>query len=1004
MLDYEHTLMYTIVFITCRTAKTTWAHPISNEGKGPMEDRGTCTLTLAVARCDIRALLAFAALAASLLVPSLADAAQAGTSPASITGQVKDGSGGVLPGVTVTASSPALQAPPMTAVTDAQGEYRLSPLPIGVYAIEYALTDFQTIRVSNIQLTVGFEARVDQTMKLGHVSEAVTVVAASPLVDTRASAVSTALTAQALSLIPSAKVNVSSLLALVPGVRSNLDVGGATVNDANVFIYNGQNGSIWTLLEGVLSGRQAGSGTGVKYDPSILEGMRIQTVGNSAEMPKRGMMLDLLVKSGGNDTHGILDATQTVDGLQSRNVDDVLRAQGISGAPKLNYRWDRAGQLGGRIVRDRLWYFGSYRRIGGSTNVLNVFNADGSPFERWSRTTYQAYKLTAQLNRTNRLIAFYHDVRSDEQGANGLAPPTQFNPPQSALEQHNAYAVAKVEWQATVGNAFVSSLQSGVYTARSWADGFDPGVSASIDQTTLMQDGMTVYDTLEQRARIVHNRGVATLFKPSLAGSHEFKIGFDNTIEAVNLALGDRPREGNYQLIYNRGVPAQINVFNMPVESLTNGFFFGGYIQDSWTIGKRLTLNLGVRASHDAASVPAQCQQPGQFRQAYPPQCFDEIRPNSWHEVSPRLHFAYDVKGDGKLALKGGWGRFAHRREVQSYEVTLLNQNGNKTSTYLWRDLNGNRNYDPGEVNLDPNGPDFVSTAGFGGPQGGLVNRGELQPYEDESFASSEWEVAPNLALRISGVYAKNHNVPRLLSPQLPYGAHTIPITSNDPGPDGTLGTADDTGQSMTYYEFPVTLRGARFAATQLVNNDSRNDTVYRTIEFGGTRRLANNWQLSGSYAYTAQRVPFGDAVSSPLPLNPNAEINVANNAPMWIGKLSGSYLFPRGLLGSFNYEARSGDPLARQVLFRGGTTIPTIVLNVDPIGSIRLPSIKLLDLRAGKQFRIRGGRLEVHADLYNATNINTATSVNVRSGSTFLTTTAIILPRVLVFGGRFAF
>src|SRR3989454_770460 len=109
--------------------------------------------------------------------------AVAQTGSATVSGQLKDESGAVLPGVTVIARSPALQLTGMTAITDAQGEYRLTPLPIGIYTVEYALSGFQMVRREGIRLTAGFTARVDVQLKVGQLEETVTVSGASPLVD-----------------------------------------------------------------------------------------------------------------------------------------------------------------------------------------------------------------------------------------------------------------------------------------------------------------------------------------------------------------------------------------------------------------------------------------------------------------------------------------------------------------------------------------------------------------------------------------------------------------------------------------------------------------------------------------------------------------------------------------------------------------------------------------------------------------------------------------------------
>ena len=135
----------------------------------------------------------------SLLAPAVpATAGQGAGNPAGISGVVTDNTGAILPGVTVTATSPALQVPSVTSVSDERGEYRLSPLPIGVYTVLFELPGFQNVRREGVRLTVGFTARVDAEMNVGAVSETITVSGASPLVDTTSTATSTELTREQL--------------------------------------------------------------------------------------------------------------------------------------------------------------------------------------------------------------------------------------------------------------------------------------------------------------------------------------------------------------------------------------------------------------------------------------------------------------------------------------------------------------------------------------------------------------------------------------------------------------------------------------------------------------------------------------------------------------------------------------------------------------------------------------------------------------------------------------
>ena len=140
------------------------------------------------------------------------------------------------------------------------------------------------------------------------------------------------------------------------------------------------------------------------------------------------------------------------------------------------------------------------------------------------------------------------------------------------------------------------------------------------------------------------------------------------------------------------------------------------------------------------------------------------------------------------------------------------------------------------------------------------------------------------------------------------------------------MGTADDPGKSITFYEYPVELKPASFSTLMRVN-DSNADQTFKTFEVGTTRRLTNGWQLGGSYAATRKHIPFGTGTFA---LNPNAEINNADNTTEWLGRVSGSYLFPFDVAVSANYSHQSGDPQRRTYIFSGGRQIPTITLPTE--------------------------------------------------------------------------
>jgi hypothetical protein len=175
----------------------------------------------------------------------------------------------------------------------------------------------------------------------------------------------------------------------------------------------------------------------------------------------------------------------------------------------------------------------------------------------------------------------------------------------------------------------------------------------------------------------------------------------------------------------------------------------------------------------------------------------------------------------------------------------------------------------------------------------------------------------------------------------------------------------------------------------------------YKTFEAGAQRRLSNGWQANVSFAITKHDGPFADL----QPADPNSEINTFSDFWEYTWKVSGAYMFPFEIQLAGNYERRQGLPQARQVQFTGGQTIRSIVLNVEPLGSIRLPNTDLLDFRVAKRMAVgRGHTLEARFDFFNILNANFVTARNLRAGSTYLLPTAVILPRILQTGVTYSF
>jgi hypothetical protein len=936
---------------------------------------------------------------------------------ASIIGQVTDQSGAVLPGVTVTATSPALQVPSVTSVTNEQGEYRLAPLPVGLFELNYDLSGFRPAQRQAVRLTVGFTARVDVALGLATVAETVTVSGAAPVVDVTATSGASLFTKEVLDLTPTTRNGAMSLLTMAPGVRSFIDIGGSQTEENSGAKAFGQAGQVYYTIEGVMGNNWTNAGgSGTFWDFQTIDEARVQSMATDPEFPTRGVQINAIVKAGGNDFHGGGLFALTGKKLQSDNLDDELRGFGFTTGNSIRKQVDASADLGGRLIPNKLWFYGAVRYRDIRRTVLGAYSQAvvDEDLDNIVTAKYITQKYSYQATSAHRFVFFNLWERLREN-----AKMDSLRSWEAREDKKTAHPIVKGGWEGQFGNAVAAMFQFGYAPHDSLAPFLNTGTPYEIGRTDLVTEQVTGENVVggERSRHFLHQtKGSMTYYKANWAGgNHEVKVGGEHARTKNFRSLDLKPV--NYHLRYEDGVPFDVVFFNAPVypdgRQHTTSFF----ARDSWTIGRRLTLNLGARYASIAAFAPEQTRDAASGPSAvlFPAQTFPRAELNTWNSFEPRLHAALDISGDGKTVVKGGFGRYHHMR-LLTPDVLNFVKNSIVYSIYQWRDLNGNNDYDAGETNLDPNGPDFLEQTGMEFddlPPNFVNNPDEKQPRTDEWSVSLERELIPNFALRVTGLYTKSTDIFRVKSFLQPYESYTIPITNRDPGIDGRLGTGDD-GNLVTYYEYPEALTGA--GALQNFNDPKAGPQTYKSIEIAGVKRLANRWSLMASYSATKKNKPINAGLAVGAfdsfntdhvvgDYNPNEEIFRADRTWDWDSKLLASYNFPGDVMLSSNFHHQSGEAYARQVRFTGGVTIPSIVLNVEEIGTHRLPSVNLLTFRIEKGIRMGGTKkVAVRLDLHNALNANTVIENTPRSGPDFLQPRAIIGPRLAEVSATYTF
>ena len=941
-------------------------------------------------------------LAIALATSSLVFAQGGGaSSTGTIQGKVTDAQGAVLPGVTVTATSPSLIGS-QAAVTSETGTYRFPALAPGTYSLSFELSGFNTMKREGIEIRLGFTGTVNAELALATLQETVTVTGASPVIDTTATRVVQNFKLEQLQSIPNGR-DMWSLLAVTPAVQmSRIDVGGNRAGTQTGYTAYGTSGQVRVLIEGINTTEGTG-GAGFYFDYSSLEEAFLGTSGQSAEMPNPGVQSQFIAKSGGNLFAGEAYLDWYNNSLQGANIpDSYTEAGAFNGNPIRahsneidNYK-DWALNVGGPIKKDKVWWFGTYRKQTNAVAQPN-FNFDAT----FDTALWNAVgKGTYQANSNNKFVGYY-------QWGQKLQPTrlpfstSIYNSAGPTYKQDSGSWVWKGEWNGTLSQKLYVEARYGDFGY------YFPTIANSEDAYFWRDSGTLAIEGAHRKWQLDRDRkqitGAATYFMDTGKGSHTIKfggeilkeIGWEGYLQGVG---------GNIEHVYNNGRSSQV-IFRIPTATDAGKLGLGKagaltsasaldvssfFVNDTWNAG-RTTVNLGVRYDRYNSFLPAQEQLAATVGPTVvTAKTFPETPMFTWNGFAPRVGFVFDMAGDGKTVLKANYGFFWHNPGVGVGSSANPNTPA-KNETYGWNDINGDRHWQPGEET------NLISASLQGGVQ---LDPNISEPYSHEASVWLEHQLADALGMRAGFVYKTEDDlIDTSAQPLRGLDAFTVPFTFVDIGLDGRRGTADD--KNITMLGLPSSL-ASQYPTTTIVSNTGQY-TRAKTAEVSINKRYTRRWSASigGSYTW------LNDFPNGPQ-RNPNTP--GADNRTTWNLKATGSYDAAYGIRISPVLRHQSGSNYARTLTIvapagliatSGGTGGNTAY--AEAMSANREDNIWVFDVRAEKNVPIAARtHVRLFFDLFNITNSHASEAISRATGLGYQKPSAILAPRTARIGMRF--
>ena len=916
-----------------------------------------------------------------------------------ITGTVTDSSGAAVPSAAVSVKSTALLAPRSTR-TEADGGYLFDLLPPGMYELTVTAPGFSTYSQTGIVLTAGFTATINSKLQVGEVSQVVKVEG-EPVVDLQSNQTSTTFDQNLLQDIPSGRDPWSTVAQMPGSTSSTFDVAGNNSYQQSTMQVHGSTPAeqIYSFNGLDLNWPGANGGYTQFYtNHDSFDEFQVVADNAPASVPIGGVYMNMVTKSGSNELHGQAVLYYLTAATQAGVYFPAYGGSPVKSGSPFNMTRDTTASLGGPILKDKWWLFGSYRRYDLNQRILSVTDQAGTPVVDINHQTNTDLRSDFQVNPKNKFsfVWLYNEQNRFFRRDTTYPFVTQ---DASWLQIEPAYILQGL-WTTQVTNNFLLDFRVG-WNKIIFPLSYQPNSTGlNIQNITTQTESGAAPNEFQNPAWVLKWTAGGTWYKSGFGGSHNFQFGFEwgksynayiyKVSQGINVILNTDPETGQ---------PAnQVVAFNAPTTQKNYFRDTSFYLQDTWTLKRRLTLNLGMRFDSFYTYYPEQKTDPNiTFPQLFKSQTFPASgNLVDWNTVSPRIGVAFDVTGKGDSVVRFNYGRYYIMQGTGLAETA--NPVGLISQTFPWTDTNGDGIPQIGE--WLPPGATPVGASG-----GGHINRNMSRPYSEQISAGYEKQIWRDLRVGATYYYRTKKNM---------FGVENTAVQPSDYVPV-TGFTNPITNQPLTLYSFQpadTTKYGQfDFLVTTIPQLD---DNAYHAVEFTAVKRLSNKWQILGGFTIQRQKGVYSrgysDQAYSDNFTDPNLDINRKNNYlnldATYVFKVDSTYELPWKVGTSVNFQHYTGFPLQPTGTFSvlNGQDNPvneSVIL--QPAGIQRLPSVNMLNLRLSREFVYNDRwRLIPTVDFFNVTNAQTVIGKVTSIGASYLYPYATINPFVTRFGLRF--